>query len=85
MTNKPIKIRAHHLLCLQGFQGKGYDEDYIKNMASLVSLIQQDSKSILLELTDKTDDFCASCPHSLGELCNKDRTADKRMKARDQA
>jgi len=83
--NAPIKIRAHHLLCLQGFQGKGYDKEYIKNMTRLVSIIQQDSQSILLELTDNTDDFCAACPHSFGEFCAKDETADDRMKARDHA
>lgn len=30
--NNPIYLRAHHLLCLQGYQGYGYDEKFKKNM-----------------------------------------------------
>jgi len=30
--NNLIYLRAHHLLCLQGYQGYGYDEKFKKNM-----------------------------------------------------
>ena len=27
----PLRIRAHHILCIQGFQGLGYSEEFTKN------------------------------------------------------
>ena len=27
-----LVLRGHHLLCLKGFQGYGYDDDFVENM-----------------------------------------------------
>ena len=33
-----IKLRGHHLLCLQGFQGYAYDDSFVKNMTYINNL-----------------------------------------------
>jgi hypothetical protein len=33
--NEVIKLRVHHLLCLQGYQGYGYDECFKKNLENI--------------------------------------------------
>jgi hypothetical protein len=35
----PIWIRAHHLLCVQGFQGYGYSPDFEQHMGSVVTFL----------------------------------------------
>ncbi len=39
MNDSIINIRAHHLLCLQGFQGYGYSQDFVRNMAEIIKKI----------------------------------------------
>lgn len=80
-----ITIRAHHLLCFQGFQGYGYSADFVKNMARLVDKIRATPKNISLKLVVGQDDFCTACPHHGGDTCDKDADADSRMRAMDTA
>ena len=66
-----IKLRGHHLLCLQGFQGYGYSEDFVKNM----TLINEARKSegCTITLTDKADDICSSCPNLTDRICENEK------------
>ena len=34
-----IKLRYHHLLCINYFKGYGYDEDFINNMKKIKAKI----------------------------------------------
>lgn len=78
----PVKLRAHHLLCLQGFQGKGYDGDFTQNLALIAARFKNES-DLMFELIDGADDICAPCPHRDGVNCAKDATADARMRHSD--
>jgi hypothetical protein len=60
-------LRGHHLLCLQGFQGYGYDENFVKNMSEINFLRKQPNTTICL--TTNNDDICKSCPNSKNNLC----------------
>ncbi|MFR5373228.1 MAG: hypothetical protein ACLTGJ_07070 [Faecalibacterium prausnitzii] len=31
-----IVLRPHHLLCTQGYSGKGYDNDFVAHMTDVV-------------------------------------------------
>lgn len=41
---KKIKLRGHHLLCIQGYQGYGYDKIFEKNLDKIFKLIKDDLK-----------------------------------------
>ena len=54
-------LRGHHLLCLKGFQGYGYDENFVNNMKYVNSKRKETSTTI--QLTNRPDDICSSCPN----------------------
>jgi len=59
--SKCIKIRAHHLCCIQGFQGYGYSPAFVANMKAVISNIKaHPSKQI--KLVSECDAICISCP-----------------------
>lgn len=62
-----LKLRGHHLLCLQGFQGYGYDEDFVINMTNINNL--RKSSRTIISLTNESDDICNSCPNLKNDLC----------------
>lgn len=66
-----LKLRGHHLLCLQGFQGYGYSEDFIKNMTRINEM--RKSKNCIITLTNKKDDICSSCPNLKNNICENEK------------
>lgn len=67
-----IKLRGHHLLCLQGFQGYGYSEEFVENMTKINDLRKVDST--IIRLTDSPDDICKACPNLKNNLCKDKKT-----------
>lgn len=59
--SKCLKIRAHHLCCIQGFQGYGYSPVFVANLRAVISDIKA-FPSRPLELVSECDVICASCP-----------------------
>lgn len=77
-----IYLRPHHLLCTQGYSGKGYSEDFVAHMDQVVDYLrnQEDAKVML---TFSTDDLCSCCPHRKDvDLCatqEKVKSFDQKM------
>ncbi|MHC1604353.1 MAG: DUF1284 domain-containing protein [Candidatus Methanofastidiosia archaeon] len=61
-----MRIRAHHLLCMQGFQGYGYSNDFADNMTAIIKNMKSNPT---LEIVDECDVICSSCPHNIGKKC----------------
>ena len=51
-----MRIRAHHLLCILGFRGLGYDKRFVQNMERIVSAVRHNA-DLGLTLTDSCDDI----------------------------
>ena len=62
MLGEPIPIRAHALLCLQGFRGKGYSPGFVKRMAEVATQVRQHPEQ-LVQVIASSDTFCKVCPH----------------------
>jgi hypothetical protein len=73
-----INLRGHHLLCLQGFQGYGYDEEFTKNMTEIHKKLMNDEESI--HLVKGLDDLCRSCPNVVCNICINDKENEKILK-----
>ena len=60
-----IVLRPHHLLCTQGYSGKGYDNDFVAHMTDVVHQLR-DVPGTTIHLTFSTDTLCSCCPNKLG-------------------
>lgn len=63
-----IELRAHHLLCIQGFKGYGYNQNFVENMSKVVSNIKLNS-DLPVEIVESCDTICFACPHNKEGLC----------------
>lgn len=61
-----VKIRFHHLLCINFHKGKGYDENFCDNMSQIIDKLNKEDKILL---TFGKDDICAKCPKMKDEVC----------------
>ncbi len=70
----PIRIRAHHLLCMQGFQGYGYNKDFERHMGMIITLLNS-NPSTEIQIVTKTDEICSHCPYKCKSSCNRDQNS----------
>ena len=76
-----IKLRPHHLLCIQNYVGKGYDEDFTLHMNELTGLLRAEPGTKIL-LVEGGDHLCSACPHFDGSVCErygKVKTLDEKV------
>ncbi len=77
-----LEIRAHHLLCLLGFRGLGYSQEFIKKMGKVAKDLHSNS-TFPITVFAECDVICASCPHNKGNKCRKKVDSESKTKARD--
>ncbi len=75
-----IRLRGHHLLCIQGFQGYGYSNEFRENMTRIHSKIMKNQENI--ELVKGPDDLCEHCPNLINNQC-KNPDEDKNILSMD--
>lgn len=64
-----IKLRPHHLLCTQGYSGKGYNQEFVENMNEIVKRLRT-GEATEITVVFSTDSLCAHCPNMVGtDLC----------------
>jgi len=57
-----IKLRPHHLLCTQGFAGRGYDDNFVANMTEITDCLRN-GDDIGVDIVFGTDSICGKCPN----------------------
>lgn len=62
MTDKIIRLRAHHGMCIAYFQGKGYSEVFTEHIKSTITQLKENP---LLQLIASADVICEKCPNLL--------------------
>lgn len=77
-----IFLRGHHLLCIQGFQGYGYSEDFVKNMERIKILI--DKKDTKIKVINHNDDICKACPNLTKDNICKNLSENEKIIKMDQ-
>lgn len=55
-----MKIRAHNLLCIQGFVGKGYSPEFVRNMTEVVAALGPAAE---VTVVAEPDAVCEACPN----------------------
>lgn len=69
------ELRPHHGLCIAFFGGKGYDEEFTRNMSFIVSILKRNDP--IIKLTSASDVICDACPNNTDNSC---RTSGKVMR-----
>ena len=69
-----MKLRPHHLLCIQKFTGHGYDEVFTKHMTAIVNKLPG---GVEITLHKGCDDVCVACPHNQNGKCVSLEKVDK--------
>lgn len=69
-----IKMRPHHSVCLQFFAGKGYSCGFVENMMRIKHSLDS-CGGTEIEIVEKNDDICCSCPENVKAHCMADRKA----------
>jgi len=66
MKEYAYKIRPHHGLCLNFFKGKGYSEEFVKNMTEIKGRLIENP---IVCITRQTDHICSVCPNNAAGTC----------------
>ncbi|MCG2726447.1 MAG: DUF1284 domain-containing protein [Elusimicrobia bacterium] len=82
MRKNIITIRAHHLLCMLGFQGYGYNEAFTANLKKIIEYIGKDN-STEIRIVDTGDIICLACPHNRNRLCQKNENSAREIQNMD--
>ena len=76
---KTIMIRAHHLLCMLGFQGYGYDQTFVENFKNILEILEEDPY-YEITIVDESDILCSCCPNNHQGKCNRSSDADSKIR-----
>ena len=78
-----MRLRFHHLLCILGFQGLGYDEKFVEGMKRIVQKIKE-SPDLEIKIIKGCDDICSACPFNIDGYCENEVVGgEERAKERD--
>ncbi|MDR0325336.1 MAG: DUF1284 domain-containing protein [Oscillospiraceae bacterium] len=66
-----MRLRPHHLLCTQGYSGKGYNSEFVVNMTAITDLLRSGER-VTVDIVFSTDDICGKCPNFVKEGVCKD-------------
>ncbi len=73
------KLRGHHLICLQFFNGEGYDETFIRNLEHVLRQAEEEE----ITVTSGADDVCAACLHLKQGKCEYSDHSDEEVRKMD--
>jgi hypothetical protein len=79
MKNR-VKLRGHHLICLNFFQGEGYSKEFVINLKSVL----KKAKENMALVVEGADDVCFFCPHLKKGRCSYKPQAEKEIKRLDE-
>lgn len=73
-----LVLRAHHLLCIHGFRGMGYSEQFITTMRTIVEQMKDD-RPRKVRVVRGLDTACGSCPHQGPGICQASQDSEKHV------
>lgn len=69
-----MDIRPHHGLCMQFFEGKGYDENFVAHMSQVIEEMKHNP---VIRLVAGEDEICQCCPNNEEHCCNTPEKVDR--------
>lgn len=68
-------LRAHHLLCIRNFKGKGYSQEFVDNFYSVIERLHKEK----IKIVNSVDAVCEKCPHYKEGMCRKKRDSQEKV------
>lgn len=78
-----IKLRGHHLLCIHGFQGMGYNPFFIEKMQEVSSFMKDENLNGPVQVEATVDHVCQACPHYAESGCKSAYSAELKIREMD--
>ena len=75
-----MDVRAHHLVCMRSFQGKGYSREFVDNFYKIIDKLK---KNPLVKVVNKPDAICEKCPHNKNGCIKKGPKSELRVRKKD--
>lgn len=76
-----IRLRGHHLVCLQFFRGQGYDPVFLGRLREVLERSAADK----VEVVEGPDELCRACPYLREEQCAHPETSEAEIREMDRA
>ena len=73
-NSSALRLRPHHLLCLQTFVGHGYSEEFVRHMTLVKNRLTADPHTPIV-LVKGADELCAHCPNCVDGQCTSENPA----------
>ena len=73
-NSSALRLRPHHLLCLQTFVGHGYSEEFVLHMTLVKNRLNADPHTPIV-LVKGADELCAHCPNCVDGHCTSENPA----------
>lgn len=64
-----LRLRPHHGLCLQFFEGRGYSEGFAAHMGKVKNILSKGGRVLIV---DSADEICGRCPNLQDGACISD-------------
>jgi len=74
-----MNIRAHHLLCIRNFKGKGYNKEFIHNFYFVLKKLPREK----IKIVNSVDAICEKCPHNDDGVCKKRNDSERKTRRMD--
>ena len=72
-------LRAHHLLCIRNFKGKGYSPEFVDNFYRVIKRLPEEE----IRIVDSIDVICEKCPHNSKGICKKKKDSERKTRQMD--
>lgn len=82
MHTSPVRLRGHHLICLNFFKGEGYSPDFVANLRNVLERAEAGEQ---IELCEGADDICSACPSLQEKRCLYGEDSEKEIRKMDRA
>lgn len=60
-----MKVRGHHLFCMQLYEGKGYNDEFCKGMEQVIKDVRKNGVSLTVQ--KEADIICEKCPNRINK------------------
>ncbi|MBJ6364046.1 DUF1284 domain-containing protein [Paenibacillus sp. GCM10012307] len=71
-----VLLRGHHVLCLLGYRGKGYSDDFCTNMTAIYETLRTKPDTVI-EIIEGPDDICRAFPPDQPHHCRNQSVYQK--------